>query len=76
MDNFRGKRDLTYWRWVYRTSGGWRGVRWCLNCLYGPRAWKRIVVDWWRDFKLKRMIRRMTPEQRAELGAILKEIAE
>lgn len=63
--------DLAYWREVHRTSG-WRGVRWCLNCLYGPRAWRRIAVGWWRRRRMGKMFRQMTSEDRAELLAALK----
>lgn len=69
------KRDLAYWRFIHRTSGGWRGVRWCLNCLYGPSAWKRIVLEWWRDRRLRRTIERMTPKDRRLLLAGLEDLA-
>ena len=69
----RMRRGFRYWREVYRTSG-WRGVLWCLNCLYGPVGWKRLAVRWWQDRQLRKWVKRMTPEQRAELTATLEEL--
>lgn len=46
-----------------------------MNCLYGPRAWVRIVLHWRRRRLLKVAVRKMTPEQRMQLITDLNELA-
>lgn len=68
------KRDIAYWKYI-RASMGWRGVFYCLNCVYGPPRWKRLCVGWWRLRKFKRMYDRMTPEAQAKTIALLRDLA-
>jgi hypothetical protein len=68
------KHNLHFFRQVYR-DGGWREVRRCLNCLWGPSALRRVFQAKRRSFQITRLIKCMTHEEQANLRAALEELA-